>query len=82
MTIKSLTITEDAYDILKSLKYANESFSDVILRIGKSNFSVLDKYFGILKEKDAEEWIKEIKKERIKADSSFLAKQKRLRGIS
>ena len=81
MTIKSLTITEDAYDVLNRLKLTNESFSDVIVRIGKGNSSLLNKYFGILKEKDADEWIKEIKKQRAKVSQEFVLKQKKLRGI-
>ena len=81
MTIKSLTITEDAYDVLNRLKLTNESFSDVIVRIGKGNSSLLNKYFGILKEKDADEWIKEIKKQRTKVSQEFVLKQKKLRGI-
>ena len=81
MAIKSLTITEDAYDVLKRLKYADESFSEAILRIGSKDSFIIDKYFGILKEKDPEEWIKEIKKERAKADQEVILNQKKLRGI-
>lgn len=82
MAIKSLTITEDAYETLKRLKYDEESFSEVILRIGKSNASLLDKYFGILKgtEKDAENWKKRIRAERARADIEFSKKQKRILG--
>ncbi len=48
MVIKSLTITEDAYNVLKRNKRGDESFSEVILRVGKKAPD-LDKYFGILK---------------------------------
>lgn len=84
MAIKSLTITEDAYDTLKRMKYGEESFSEVILRIGKGNASVLDKYFGALQgtEKDTENWKRRIREERKKADIEFSQKQKRIWGSS
>ena len=84
MVIKSLTITEDAYETLKRIKYTSESFSDVILRIGKSNAFVLDKYFGILKgtEKEAEGLKKKIREERNKVDLEFSNKQKRFGRVS
>ncbi len=82
MVIKSLTITEDAYETLKRMKYENESFSDVILRVGKTQVNIVEKYFGILKgtEKDAESWKKRIREERAKADIAFSKKQKRIWG--
>ena len=33
MVIKSLTITEKAYESLKRLKSGNESFSEIILKV-------------------------------------------------
>jgi predicted CopG family antitoxin len=36
MTTKTLTITEDAYERLKSHKRADESFSDVVTRLAES----------------------------------------------
>ena len=83
MTIKSLTITEDAYETLKRIKSGNESFSDVILRLGKTQANVVEKYFGILKgtEKDAENWEKRIREERTKADNAFSQKQKKNMGL-
>lgn len=83
MAIKSLTITEDAYETLKRLKYETESFSDVILRVGKTQTNIAERYFGILKrtEKEVADWEKEIKNSRKSVDKEFALKQKMLRGI-
>lgn len=49
MATKTLTITEDAYNILKEKKTEHESFSDVILRFsGKKS---LESFFGTLSDK-------------------------------
>ena len=37
MVIKSLTITEDAYNRLKAMKMGNESFSEVITELVNNN---------------------------------------------
>lgn len=79
MVIKSLTITEDAYDTLKRLKYDEESFSDVILRIGKERGNAVHRYFGVLKcsEEEHAKRISELKERRAKADMEFLERQKK-----
>lgn len=58
MATKTLSITEDAYNRLASLKRANESFSLVIQRItGKHKLSDIQ---GILSGKAGEEFEKSI----------------------
>jgi len=47
--VKTITITEEAYNMLKRLKEKEESFSKEIIRITK-NKSNLNKFFGILDE--------------------------------
>ncbi|MBI4451416.1 antitoxin VapB family protein [Candidatus Woesearchaeota archaeon] len=52
MTIKSLTITEDAYDALRRLKQGEESFSHAILRLSSSGKGLPVIYFGCLSQEE------------------------------
>jgi len=83
MVIKSLTITEEAYDSLKRLKYGDESFSEVIIRVAKEKKPNLEKYFGILKQSEtkAEDWIKRIKEGREKFNASAKERSRKLTKI-
>ena len=46
MATKTISITEEAYEMLRSWKLKNESFSNVIIKIGRKNR--LSSYAGIL----------------------------------
>ncbi len=83
MVIKSLTITEEAYNSLKRLKYGDESFSKVIIRVAKEKKPDVKKYFGILRSSKTttEEWINRIKKNRNEFDKHFTDRQVRLRRV-
>ncbi len=59
MGVKTITITEEAYNLLKSVKRKDESFSDVIKRLVENKGKIMDN-FGKLEIKD--DVIKEIKK--------------------
>lgn len=48
MVTKTVTVTEDAYDAIKRLKYGNESFSDLFLRLGSKPLTARD-VVGVLK---------------------------------
>ena len=50
MGTKTISIREEVYNLLKSLKKENESFSDVIGKLAKKRKSDLSEYFGILKD--------------------------------
>ena len=84
MTIKSLTITEDAYEALKRNKHGDESFSEAILRITEKKTEHLTKYFGSLKESglDAEQWIRAIKKRRKEITKKAEEKTQYLKSIT
>lgn len=50
MGTKTISIREDVYNLLKSLKKEDESFSDVIGKLAKKRKSDLSEYFGALKD--------------------------------
>jgi len=63
MAVKTITVTEDAYRALATLKREGESFSDVIRRITRSNRSLLE-FAGDWKEipksrlREYKDWLK------------------------
>ena len=47
MTVKTLTIKEDVYNVLKKLKKDDESYSDLLLRLANQiNGQNLEKFLG------------------------------------
>ncbi len=50
MGTKTISIREEVYDLLKSIKRENESFSDVIGKLAKKKKPDLSEYFGVLKD--------------------------------
>ncbi len=50
MGTKTISIREEVYDLLKSIKRENESFSDVIGKLAKKKKPDLREYFGVLKD--------------------------------
>ena len=61
---KTLTIMEDAYELLKSAKRENESFSDVIRREFSSKKQDLKKFWGVIDNETANVVKKTIKESR------------------
>ena len=53
MTTKTITITEEAYNLLKNTKEGNESFTEAIIKIAKKD--PLSKLAGILSKEEASE---------------------------
>lgn len=53
MSTKTISIREEVYDILASLKKENESFSDVIWKLTKKRKPNLRDYFGVMKDSKA-----------------------------
>lgn len=53
MAVKTITVTEDAYETIKRMKSDEESFSELFLRLGHKQLSVRD-MLGILKESPEE----------------------------
>ncbi len=49
MTSKTITITNEAYNKIKSLKHNYESFSDLFIRISENKNDAGKRFFGIFK---------------------------------
>lgn len=83
MVIKSLTITEEAYDALKRVKYGSESFSKAILRVTRKKVNPLEKYFGILNlsQKEGKEWENALIKKRKEFDKEMKHRQEKFKEI-
>ena len=78
MGTKTISIMNDTYNILKSRKHKNESFSDVIRRI--TNKNDIMQFAGILKnisDEDAEDAKKYIKNLRKSSTKELLFRIKR-----
>lgn len=76
MTVKTLTVTEEAYNILKAAKGPQDSFSDTIVRIG--NRKPISEFFGALKGEQGERFEKAIMDARKRRNS---AHRKRIASI-
>jgi predicted CopG family antitoxin len=64
MTTKTLTIMEDAYEMLKAAKKENESFSDVVRRVCSNKKTDLRRFCGIIDNETADIIKNTIKKSR------------------
>lgn len=80
MTIKSLTITEEAYHAIKSLKHGDESFSKVIIRLAKEKKGRAAKFFGALGggSSEAKKWKEQIRLRRLEIAKEFKKRREAL----
>ena len=72
MVVKTITITEKAYNTLKMMKKGDESFSEVISRIDSEKKSAAD-FLGLLKDSESstEELQKNVVEIRKRVSESF-----------
>ena len=68
MTTKTISIKEDVYDLLKSIKRKDESFSDLLKRltIKQNSFKILEKIAGTMDLGNTSELIDDMRKKREK----------------
>lgn len=65
MTTKTLTIVENAYNLMLENKFENESFSEEIIRVfSKKSSRNLKSLFGILSCEEGENMLKDLEKTR------------------
>ena len=76
MVVKTITVTQEAYNALKGMKEERESFSETLLRISGRR-SILD-FVGILSSESARK-LKEVIKENRQRDT--LAHEQRMKRI-
>ncbi len=83
MAVKTITITEKAYNTLKAMKKGDESFSEEINRIGEEKKSIFD-FVGLLKhsEQGTEELQEKVRKTRKQLSESFERRHDNFRHIS
>lgn len=75
MVTKTLTITEDAYNMLAQRKLKEESFSEEIRRIfSKKKVKSLRDFFGILSDNEGEEMLEDL--ERIRTANIRLLRER------
>jgi predicted CopG family antitoxin len=70
MATKTLTITEDVYDRLKSMKRDDESFSDLLDRISGGEKDVM-KGFGVFADEDGDKFIEGVERAREQMNDDF-----------
>ena len=76
MVVKTITITEEAYNMLKCLKRNEQSFSEIIIEVSKDKKCDLSKFFGILKNRGKE---LDILKEKVKDYRNNFTKESKKR---
>jgi predicted CopG family antitoxin len=76
MAVKTITVTKTAYDALKAMKSANESFSEMILRISKRK--PLSAFFGVISKETGERMERAIADSRRARDLDHLKRVKEI----
>ena len=82
MAVKTITITENAYETLKKLKNLEESFSEVILRVSGERKGNIINFYGALKDSKGNLGIirRRIKDRRKEIDNEVNIKRNKLGG--
>lgn len=79
--VKTITIMDDAYELLKGMKEESESFSDVIRKCALNKTVNLKKWVGILgtEEKRLKEFKATITKLRQEASQDIIIRNKKIK---
>jgi len=80
MVVKTITITETAYNALKRLKKADQSFSEIIIEVAEEKKGDISGFLGILKgSKAMDDLRKNLKKYRMEADIQARQREEKIR---
>jgi len=77
--VKTITVTDNAYESLKRMKIRDDSFSDVINRISEEKKTIKD-FFGILGKESYEEMKEKTREIRKKLDKDSKERMKNVFG--
>lgn len=75
--VKTITVTNEAYEALKKLKTGEESFSEVIKRVAKPTFNIGD-YLGILPKEDLDKARKALRERKASFSRDIEERRKRV----
>lgn len=79
MAVKTITVTEDAYDALKRLKHEDESFSEVIKRTAGQKMKIRDLWGALVETPEKmEAFAKRVKEARKELGKGFEERMKRV----
>lgn len=72
--VKTITVTDEAYEMLKRMKNGDESFTEVIKRVAKPTFQLKD-YFGVISKEVGDRIANEAKKRRERLSKDIEARR-------
>ena len=49
MAVKTITVIEEAYEVMKRMKHGDESFSELFMRISNEKGNAVNRFFGSIK---------------------------------
>ena len=77
MSTKTISISEEAYNLLKNIKEEKESFTDAIIKVAKKD--PLSKLVGVLTKNEATELRRNIRRTREKTEERLRRTAERLK---
>ena len=77
MSTKTISISEEAYNLLKNIKDEKESFTDAIIKVAKKD--PLSKLVGVLTKNEATELRRNIRRTREKTEERLRRTAERLK---
>ena len=70
MVVKTITVREEAYEVMKRMKHGDESFSELFMRISNEKENAVNRFFGSIKIISEEAEIRRERYKKIREDMS------------